>query len=368
MPEKPKPLLVDIRIPYCVRPEKYQFGTFAVGTNEEKNAYMAALKEEVLSYAGDLAGYEICAVRLSGGSATVMSPDLLGALLKTVRESLPVAKGSEISFDAHPLTIGTPALTGIAAGRPNRAELYMRSADDRELETCGCAFSMQQVTNAVLFFRKFGLNNLGLCITLGIPGQTDASFRETLHACVIMGTEHLRIVPARLDEACEEEASWKERYLSTVSYLTENGYLAYGAGLFCKPHHGSIFELQRFAAAPVLGIGAGNVSVIDGSIYRNTNNLRLYVRSAGDITKRTAKAYTANAAFAMEEYVRLHLLGAEGIRRELFAERFGTDLPEEISKSLEQRVEKGLLTCEAGHFQPTPEGAYSAWKEQAGLF
>ena len=122
-----KPMILDLHIPYCVRPERFQNRYFAVGSNEEKNAYLAALKREVLSYKGDLDEYEIRAVTLSGGSATVMSPDRLGDLLRTVREELPVSKGVEISVDAHPLTICTPALTGIASGHPNRMELIMQS-------------------------------------------------------------------------------------------------------------------------------------------------------------------------------------------------------------------------------------------------
>ena len=74
-----KPLVLDLHIPYCIRPENYLAHFNAVGSNAEKNAYMDALKREVLSYEGELDGYEIRAVHLSGGSASVMAPDLLGA-------------------------------------------------------------------------------------------------------------------------------------------------------------------------------------------------------------------------------------------------------------------------------------------------
>ena len=80
-----KPLVLDLHIPYCIRPENYLAHFNAVGSNAEKNAYMDALKREVLSYEGELDGYEIRAVHLSGGSASVMAPDLLGDVLRTVR-------------------------------------------------------------------------------------------------------------------------------------------------------------------------------------------------------------------------------------------------------------------------------------------
>lgn len=49
-----------------------------------------------------------------------MSPDLLGDLLDTARHHLPVAPMAEVSVDALPNTIGTPSLTGVAAGHPTR--------------------------------------------------------------------------------------------------------------------------------------------------------------------------------------------------------------------------------------------------------
>ena len=100
-----KPLVLDLHIPYCIRPENYLAHFNAVGSNAEKNAYMDALKREVLSYEGELDGYEIRAVHLSGGSASVMAPDLLGDVLRTVRTHLPVAQGEERRLFA-PLAAG----------------------------------------------------------------------------------------------------------------------------------------------------------------------------------------------------------------------------------------------------------------------
>ena len=105
------------------------------GSNAEKDAFLLAMIRECEAWDGELEGYEVRAVRLSGGACTVMSPDLLGRLLSAVRAHFPLKRGCEVSFDALPGTIGTPSLSGISAGRPNRAELFLRSASDLELRT-----------------------------------------------------------------------------------------------------------------------------------------------------------------------------------------------------------------------------------------
>ena len=37
-------LIVDLHIPYCIRPERYAAAIGAVGTNAQKDAYMRALQ------------------------------------------------------------------------------------------------------------------------------------------------------------------------------------------------------------------------------------------------------------------------------------------------------------------------------------
>ena len=128
-----KSIVLNLAIPYCRKPLKYVKQWQIEGTNAEKDALLNAMLREAEAWDGELEGYEVRAVRLSGGAATVMNPDLLGRLLLSVREHFPLVRGCEVSFDALPGTIGTPSLSGISAGRPNRAELFLRSASDREL-------------------------------------------------------------------------------------------------------------------------------------------------------------------------------------------------------------------------------------------
>ena len=68
-----KPLVLDLHIPYCIRPENSLAHFNAVGSNAEKNAYMDALKREVLSYEGELDGYALRAGHRSGGSASAQA-------------------------------------------------------------------------------------------------------------------------------------------------------------------------------------------------------------------------------------------------------------------------------------------------------
>lgn len=356
-----KPLLVDIRIPYCIREEPFQKKLQLVGSNAEKNAYMAALKRELLSWEGELDSYEVQALRLSGGNATVMSPDLLGELLKTAREILPLAHSAELSVDAQPLTIGTPALTGIAAGRPNRMELMMRSGSDEELRALGCPHTMQDVQNAILFFNRFHMNNLGLTVDLGIPGQSEQSWHNTLRACTIFRPAHIHVeMPEVRDaEGMPDEETRFAWYRYACDFLAENDYHRYEAGSFCLPQHACRYTLAELEGTALLGLGLGAFSLLDGYLTRNTNRLPTYLSFAGDYEKTTAEVFSAEGDFLMRNYASSRLRAPEGLSHAGFLDRFDGSIPDVLRAELAGRLEQGLLEETPDGYVPTERGLFA---------
>ena len=362
-----KPMVLELHIPYCIRPEKYQEHYFAVGSNEEKNRYLEALTREIVSYGKELEDFEIKAVCLSGGSATVMSPDRLGGLLKTVRETLPVSKNAEVSVDAHPLTIGTPALTGIASGKPNRMELYIRSDNSEELQTLDCSFTKQDIQNALLFFHRFHVNNIGLTVNYGIPGQTLQTWRQTLHSCVILHQAHITIEAIHVrkeDDTAGKtlpipaESEREEMYYSACRYLKENGYLQYSPNHFALPHRGWLYQLLLMEGASKLAIGVGAQSRYGGYYVRNTNNLNLYLRTAGDYEKVTASVTRLEDIQEQCWYAAMRLRSTAGLSEETFRERFGKDFPEALVQGLERAQQEALVSEADRTFVPTEKGLY----------
>lgn len=355
-----KPLILDLHIPYCIRPENYLEHYNAMGTNQEKNLYLDALRQEVLSYEGELEGYEIRAVHLSGGSASVMSPDLLGELLRTVRQVLPVAQGAEVSYDSLPVTIGTPSLTGIASGHPNRTELMMRSSSDAELRALGCSHTMQNVRNAMLFFAKFHLNNVGLTLNYGIPGQSMQSWHNSIHAAVIMQAGHITVEPlAQTDaEGMPSEEERFEMFRHACEYLPENGYRMYAAGCFARPGFEYRARVMEWNGDEIIGLGVNGGSVYDGYAVRNTNNLRLYLKNAGDFEKTTAQAAALDEGSQMLRYLRGRMHLTDGVTMPLFEARFGRELPAEFAEKLDAAVQQGMAERTLQGWVPTLQGMF----------
>lgn len=355
-------LIVDLHIPYCIRPERYSDAFGAVGTNAQKDAYMRALQREVRAWEGELDGYVVRAVRLGGGSASVMSPDLLGETLSLLRHTLPMAPGAEVSYDALPNTIGTPSLTGISTGKPTRIELMMRSEHDAELRALGCAFTAQDTRNALLFLHRFCMNNVGLTLSYGIPGQTDVSWHNTLHAAVIAAPQHISVLPLAVTDAegMPDEDARFAMYAHACEFLAENGYTQYAAGRFCRPNHEYMFDALRRNGTEIVGMGVGAVTLLCGVMTRNTNNVALYVKNAGDFEKQTAQAVTLDETQRMGEYALGRLSLTQGLTHALFEARFGQKMPDTLLCALRPLAARGWMEETAEGFVPTPRGLFAA--------
>ena len=355
-------LVVDLHIPYCIRPERYSAAFGAVGTNAQKDAYLRALQREIRAWEGELDGYVVRAVRLGGGSASVMSPDLLGETLSLLRRTLPMAPGAEVSYDALPNTIGTPSLTGIASGHPTRVELMVRSIHDDELSALGCPFTAQDVRNAMLFLGRFHVNNIGMTIHYGIPGQTDVSWHNTLHACAIMRPAHILVEPLAVTgaEGMPSDDARYAMYAHACEFLRASGYIHYAAGHFCLPGHEYLFDALRLNGTPFVGMGVNALSLLEGVMTRNTNNLPLYVKNAGDFEKQTAQILPLSPEQLMEEYVLGRLRLTQGLLHSLFEARFAQPVPEGLTRQLEAMAEAGWLEVTPEGYLPTTQGLFAA--------
>lgn len=67
----------------------------------------------------------------------------------------------------------------------------MQSADPQQLRCLHRIHSPKQVVQAVADIRQAKINNLSLDLIYGLPGQTMASWEDTLHKAMSLSPEHL---------------------------------------------------------------------------------------------------------------------------------------------------------------------------------
>ena len=361
-PESPKPLVVNVSFPCTLTTPAFGPSQPFVANSPAKAAYVDALAAELDAQEEDVRTRPVSAVRLSGG-ASIMSADKVCALTRRLRKTLAVQPRAQIAIDADPLTVGTPSLTDWTSCGVNRVNLAVLSVRDEELSALGVRHRREHVQNALLFLEKFHLNDVSATLLFGLPGQTRASWRESLEAMATTGAAHICVRP--LAERRPEEASQlpgpEERaglLAEAREVLAREGYEEYLVGSFVRkeePHARDAFELGLREGADLLGLGAGAASHLDGLAYENVCDFDAYVQHAADF-----EAIVRNPR--REEEAATQARAAQG-RLDALAGVPAAGLAPEARTWLDEGVAAGRLTCENGTYALTDAGRLARLEE-----
>lgn len=352
---------VFVNIPFCIEVPRLTHGHFFVGDSAAKTEYMEALSRELASSADLFEGKRVVAVHIGGGSPSVMSPDQLGSLMREMRASLPLVPGAEMSMEAIPNTVGVPSLTGWGQGKPNRIDLRVRAINQRDLAELEPPYRVSDIQNAVLFLDKFGMNNLSVVLTCGIPDQTATSWGQTLRSTLDFEPREVfveLVTPA--DGVGLKKTQQQELYAQAQAFLEERGLVEYAAGRFARPGSESAFHRALCEGADVVGLGADAVSRADGMVWRNTQDFETYCASSDDAEKVVCDARQLDVDAQVVAYVHETLRLREGVSEENCRARWGMELPQVAVDLVEAWQASGLVEKYEGCVRLTQEGRF-AW-------
>ena len=176
---------------------------------------------------------------------------------------------------------------------------------------------MSDIQNAVLFLDKFGMNNVSVSLVYGLPGQTVASWRQTLRKALDLEPYEVAVSPVSPADG-EGLARKRQRALYEVAaeLLSGRGLAEYAVGRFARAAGESAYVKALALGADLVGVGLGAASCVDGLAWRNTDDFNVY-RVASDDAERVVRDVSqlddeARAALA----VRRGLCLAEGVEAE----------------------------------------------------
>lgn len=325
-------LVVHIAFPYGLTSPVAGPGQPYNCNSAARAAYVEACTRELNSLGEDIADRPVRALRLGVG-ASISKPDDIAALVRAVKSKLSLQPGAEVSLEVNPVTVGTPSLGAWHAAGINRILLQMRSSHDQELQSLGLRQRHDDSVHAFDFLRRFGLANVDVRLSYGLPGQSLASWKHSLLAAADELVPHISALPLGADNnytlvpqkdaggqqtglagaaggqagpaaqdmatqiagathaAVRPDADWPDAGLLqqmrelACSLLAGRGYHEYALGHFVHKnmlHAVDVFATQLRAGAGLLGLGAGAQSRYDGFLYENTADFDRYVAHADD--------------------------------------------------------------------------------------
>ncbi len=282
--------------------------------------------------------HPIRTIFLGGGTPTVLPPAEFEALLRTIRDATAGHPVVEFTVEANPGTVDDQVAELLVEHGVTRVSMGAQSFLEAELETLERLHSPADIPVAVETLRRHGLEQLNIDLIFGIPGQTAATWKESLRRAVALGTDHLscyglmyepgtrltaqraagRVVP------CDEDVE-ADLFEMTVDLLAGKGLEQYEISNFARPGRRCEHNLIYWRNEPYLGVGPSASGCYAGRRYRNVADVAGYVRLMDERGDAESESESLTPRTIALEMILMQLRLAEGLSRADFLRRTGAD-------------------------------------------
>ena len=279
---------VYISYPFCA--QKCTYCNFASGVLPRalEHQYIAALSRELQATEWPFTPET---VYVGGGTPSNLAPADLTALL----QQIPGAPFAEVTLEAAPGGITPDLARAWAAAGINRVSLGVQSFIQNELARTGRKHSAEIVEREIATLRAAGLTNFNIDLIAGLPGQTPASWQESLAWVERLAAPHVSVYMLEIDEDSRlgaEVIAFGQRYgapdiptddqiadlyETAVERLAHMGIPRYEISNFARPGFESIHNTKYWTREPYLGFGA-DAHGFDGAVRtQNTERAEGYI-------------------------------------------------------------------------------------------
>jgi putative oxygen-independent coproporphyrinogen III oxidase len=242
-------------------------------------------------------------VYLGGGTPSQMAPEALARLLRAI----PGKPWAEATLEAAPGNLTREKIGAWREAGINRVSLGVQSFVKKELAQTGRKHTAEIVEHEIRLLRDCGIESINVDLIAGLPGQTAASWHESLDWVEKLGAPHISVYMLEVDEDSRlgrellvlgsrygannvpGEDAIGDFYETAVERLAQMGVARYEISNFARPGFESRHNLKYWKREPYLGFGADAHSFDGATRWQNAETASGWVagpkiveRSAAD--------------------------------------------------------------------------------------
>jgi len=321
--------------------------------------YVDAVIAEADSHGGRIGRLET--LYFGGGTPTLLDAGLLDRLLRPlVEEAGPAA---EVTMEANPETVDAGKARAMAAAGVNRVSLGAQSFQESLRRNLGRSGRIEAIGEAVSDLRSAGIDNVGIDLIFGIPGQEPGDLAADLEAALDLSPAHISCYELTVGEGSRYWKRWRSGlealqgqghrfYRTAVDTLEGAGYRWYETSNYALPGRRCRHNLAYWRGHDYIGLGAGAWSTVGKERWRNQEDIRRYIHQAGGVDGRIGMEVLSGRQKAVELLI-LGLRTDEGVALERVEEHL--DMP-----ALERLKRSGHLSILDGRVLLTRKGRFVA--------
>ncbi len=363
------PLSLYIHIPWCVRKCPYcDFNSHQMPDEIPEADYIEALLRDLESELPHIWGRPIESIFIGGGTPSLFSAEGIDALLRGLRERLPLRPTMEITLEANPGTFEQERFSAYREAGINRLSIGIQSYNAGHLKALGRIHNAEEAINAAHIAKQAGFDNFNLDLMHGLPQQTPEQAMHDLQKAISFAPTHISWYQLTIEKNTlfhhsppllpDDEHLWQIQKQGQ-SLLADAGYTQYEVSAYAQKNRQCIHNINYWEFGDYLGIGAGahgKITQPDGTITRHQK-----YRQPARYTKEALQGKARSATTTLEkqdkifEFMLNTLRLKEGFNKVAFERRTGLPLSK-IDSNIKQATHQGLL-------QQTRNDQYCATKQ-----
>lgn len=361
-----------LHIPFCRRKCSYcDFVSFA--DMSKADMYFVALISEIRRYEQLMSERSFNTVFIGGGTPSVLDADKLAFIVSELIKRFSVANDAEITVEVNPESITPDKLLSMRCAGVNRISIGLQSADDAVLGSIGRAHDRETFLNAFELVSKCGFNNINVDVMHGLPGQTAASYIDTLELVSSLGARHISSYALILEEGTplydavrcgdielpDEDATADMEDMG-FEFLASHGYRRYEVSNFAVPGYECKHNLNYWHNGEYLGLGLNSHSAMRiGGKWARWENASALDEYMADVSSSRLPVRNMRDIEPDEELFETVMLGlrmAEGVDRAEFEKRHGTDIVTRYAPIIVELELDGMIVADETHVRLTERG------------
>ncbi len=345
-----------IHIPFCATKCSYcSFNSYA-GLEALQDRYVECLLAEMEGVASGATVEPLCTMFLGGGTPSVLPASLLIKLLGHSSRYFPCKQSTEISMEINPGTVDLEKLDCLKRAGINRISFGVQSFIDTELAKINRMHSSQEAMAAIGMAQSAGFDNVSLDLMYGLPGQTQASWRQSLETAISLGVKHLSLYQLTVEEKTPmhkmvvegrimlpDEDILVEMDEITRGLTIENGLLQYEISNYAQTGFQCRHNIAYWENAEYYGFGAGAVSCVGGCRKRNIADPLLYCEVIESGRQVVIEEETLESEASFRETVIMGLRMNRGVSLLSLRQRYEKDVVDYYGETLQALIAAKLI-------------------------
>jgi putative oxygen-independent coproporphyrinogen III oxidase len=288
------PFGIYVHVPFCFTRCGYcDFNTYTPaelgGVNPD--AWLQVLAAELELAAATLAGPTVQTVFIGGGTPSLLGPQRLTQLLKSVRDNFELAADAEVTTEANPESAWPDFFAAARAAGCTRVSLGMQSVAPHVLGVLDRIHTPNRSAAAAREALAEGFEHVSLDLIYGTPGESDDDLLRSIDTAIETGVDHVSAYALVVEEgtamarrvrsgelAAPDDDVLAHRYELADVRLSTAGFQWYEVSNWSRPGGQCRHNLGYWDGGQWWGAGPGAHSFVGMTRWWNVKHPNAYAQ------------------------------------------------------------------------------------------